>query len=1400
MELPLDPRRFLLIDLSGTNRNDITQVSTQPLPSQSNVQCLLYRPAAESQETLYWELPAEFTGNRLASYGGLLRYTVYFEQPTNDYVSIARQPDLVLQGENQRLILRHKGLIRPFESNRLEVRLSENNFLNDQGRPVDRSQLLQVLARLRQVLIKASYSRDATLVALAQLSLDIESSELDQLAALQPQWFGRQSGTSSVSRLQAEKCTCPPGHYGRSCESCSPGFYRQRSQAHPFGRCVPCECNGNSGDCDPESGRCRNCLFNSHGPQCERCAVGFEHSRSRGFSECITSIASENRTSERTNEKFISLGSHCGCDPRGTANSACSLPLASRPVCTCKANVEGERCDRCKPGHFDLSSNHRDGCQPCFCFNATKVCRESATYATDIRIQLDRPQQQPTITDRFSRRDFSRYVQYRDNELAFTMANSQLNNVTLYWSLPADFLGDQSASYGSDLTFIQRYTFASAPEFEYFEDSNVEITGGNLLLFYVGSVPQRIGSLVESRVPLKEGNWQVSQLSTPDRVSPAARFHMLQALSDIQKIHIRAKLYSDPSMLALRSVSMGSGQVQRPPPTSAVQLLTQIEQCFCPEGYGGSSCQSCQLGYTRWEGKCTRCSCHGHSDTCDPETLTCAACKHNTAGEACDRCADGFYGNARRGTANDCLPCPCPLINRSNSFSPVCVLSSDGQPTCTACPKGYVGRNCERCAAGYTGNPLQQGDFCRLINATSNINLDSVPDTNVRIQLQPEQIQVQIGHPVRLRCAVYGVSSDISQLPVVWTRQNDRPLPAQTRQFSNMMEFVAQSDLDAGVYYCRVLSPTTGQPIVASATVLIQQTVSTDPQSPQIRVDPRSAIVRAGGQVTLRCYAYGNPRPTIQWMRSTEGGKLVPETRVEQDALVIRQVTSSDTGDYYCEAENSLGKEKVRTYIYVELADSMERQPAHELSNDSTSLIERPTEVVSSDLMITLPIVRMTPDKQMLVQGKDGQIDCIATGQPAPRLSWLRARAELPQAHRIVTHPVSPTNQSRSTLHLYNAQIDYRGLYVCRAESVGGLAQASAVVEIERREIPAIDIYPYANQSVPLHSSALFQCRLTAGTPSPTVSWRRLDDTPLPPSITPEEHERTYGPTVQQPPALPPLQVFTNGVLRFNRLLPEHSGRYVCNAENVAGRVTAEAVLQIIGQPQLSIRQSTPYRLRLNDPIRLDCELTLPSTGQAGQYQVTWRKLVPDSEMGNYVNVQVPSARELPNRALIHMNSASADDAGFYVCSAVSSTDGRTVAMQRIQVLVDNEEGSDSSSEPQVHVEERVVNVPQNSNTEMRCFVHNSAKPLRLNWIRVGGHLPAHWRVADGVLFANNVSLEDAGQYVCHLHDTDNNKLVVSQKVLLVVKGRHIFIYSTLTNYFYLNIILTILLLTVWLS
>ena len=58
----------------------------------------------------------------------------------------------------------------------------------------------------------------------------------------------------------------------------------------------------------------------------------------------------------------------------------------------------------------------------------------------------------------------------------------------------------------------------------------------------------------------------------------------------------------------------------------------------------------------------------------------------------CETCVDGYYGDATKGTAFDCIPCSCYSPRVSNS---TCDLVN-GTIKCRYCNEGYTGDLCDQ--------------------------------------------------------------------------------------------------------------------------------------------------------------------------------------------------------------------------------------------------------------------------------------------------------------------------------------------------------------------------------------------------------------------------------------------------------------------------------------------------------------------------------------------------------------------------------------------------------------------------------------------------------------------------------------------------------------------------------
>ncbi|XP_010221580.1 PREDICTED: laminin subunit alpha-1, partial [Tinamus guttatus] len=385
-------------------------------------------------------------------------------------------------------------------------------------------------------------------------------------------------------------------------------------------------------------------------------------------------------------------------------------------------NVFGLQCSECKPGTFALSASNALGCTSCFCFGMSTFCSEVEDH---VRIPITLTPDQ-SILHVVSQSNLTGTVegvfsQLPDVLLDADVVRKYLNTETFYWRLPEQFQGDQLMAYGGKL----RYTVAFYA-LDGFGASNFEpqilIKGGHTskLVIYVDIPSPENGVRSNKEVEMKEDSWKYFN-SVSDQ--PVSRFDFMSVLSNIEYILIKAAYGQGLQQSRIANISMEIA-VKFEEMHGGRDRAHLIEQCRCPVGYAGFSCQSCAPGYYRGKHKevngkdphaliapCVPCQCNNHSETCDLETGKCLDCRDNTVGDYCSACAPGYYGKVI-GSVNDCSLCACPRANPV-SFSPTCVLKDVHDYHCDACQPGYEGQYCERCSLGYYGDPRVAGGSCQ---------------------------------------------------------------------------------------------------------------------------------------------------------------------------------------------------------------------------------------------------------------------------------------------------------------------------------------------------------------------------------------------------------------------------------------------------------------------------------------------------------------------------------------------------------------------------------------------------------------------------------------------------------------------------------------------------------------
>uniref|UniRef100_A0A673KQC7 Si:ch73-177h5.2 n=1 Tax=Sinocyclocheilus rhinocerous TaxID=307959 RepID=A0A673KQC7_9TELE len=216
------------------------------------------------------------------------------------------------------------------------------------------------------------------------------------------------------------------------------------------------------------------------------------------------------------------------------------------------------------------------------------------------------------------------------------------------------------------------------------------------------------------------------------------------------------------------------------------------------------------------------------------------------------------------------------------------------------------------------------------------------------------------------------------------------------QQYQNQTELISDLNFTVSHRHHRVT-------FTCTATHQLQQPSTTQesrmllvqyaPKNTSVRINP-AGLVLEGRSVTLSCSSDANPAVNYTWYRDTERPLNPVQTGPN---LTINNTDPTDSGRYYCRAENKHGTQK------------------------TSALLDVQCEYYD-----------------LVLEGRSVTLSCSSDANPAVNYTWYRDTEEL-------LNPV----QTGPNLTINNTDSTHSGRYYCRAENKHGTQNTSVLLDVQ---------------------------------------------------------------------------------------------------------------------------------------------------------------------------------------------------------------------------------------------------------------------------------------------------------------------------------------------------------------
>ncbi|XP_055275069.1 hemicentin-1 isoform X4 [Moschus berezovskii] len=529
---------------------------------------------------------------------------------------------------------------------------------------------------------------------------------------------------------------------------------------------------------------------------------------------------------------------------------------------------------------------------------------------------------------------------------------------------------------------------------------------------------------------------------------------------------------------------------------------------------------------------------------------------------------------------------------------------------------------------------------------------------------EAEKLMALVDTSINIECRATGMPP-----PQINWLKNGLPLPLSSHirllSGGQVIRIVRAQASDVAVYTC-VASNRAG---VDNKHYSLQVWV---PPSLNNGMGSEEITIVKGSSTSMTCFTNGTPAPRISWLRDGQPLGLDTHLSISSQGMVLQLIKAEteDSGRYTCIASNEAGEVSKHFILKV-------LEPPH---------INGSEEPIEMSVIVNNPL----------------ELTCVASGIPAPKITWMKDGRPLPQMDQM------QTLGGGEVLRISSTQVEDTGRYTCLASSPAGDDDKEYLVRVHVPPNIAGTGEPQ-DFTVLRNRQVTLECKSDA-VPPPVITWLK------------------NGERLQ---ATPRIRILSGGrYLQINNADLDDTANYTCVASNVAGKTTREFILTVNVPPSI---KSGPQSLviHLNKSTLLECFVEgVPAP------RITWRK---DGTVlsGSHARYSI-----LEN-GFLHIQSAQVTDSGRYLCMATNAagTDRRRIDLQ-VHVP------------PSIALGPTNITVTVNVQTTLACEATGIPKPS-INW-RKNGHLlnvdqnqNSYRLLSSGSLVIISPSVDDTATYEC---------------------------------------------------